>query len=163
MHPFTNNRQCKTHRYCIYSGVETTLIINENTELSEHYRPVGKSDYVSAHGECFEKIKPEVEYSLSYLLMKFPRDESSDCYIKCLMDYWNFYDPVIPHRSVKRLCKQLTFWYPNYVEECNNSIEECISKYPDEDSLFESCSWIGNVTKCFLKQYRKSLLLTFII
>ncbi|XP_037939340.1 uncharacterized protein LOC119672380 [Teleopsis dalmanni] len=92
--------------------------------------------------------------------MNFPKDESSDCYIQCLLEIWNFYNPT-HGLSVIEVTKQTSHLFPKVFNEIRKSLELCMKKFPEEGDKYRSCTWIGNVFKCFLKDYRKVFYLSF--
>lgn len=108
-----------------------------------------QEDLIKARKECMEAKKVSPELIEKYKKFDFPDDEITRCYIECIFEKFQLFDPKDGFKN-DNLVAQLGQGKDNK-DEVKADVEKCADK---NEQKSDSCSWAFRGFKCFIAKNR---------
>ncbi|KNC21910.1 General odorant-binding protein 99a [Lucilia cuprina] len=115
--------------------------------VSAEYKLRNQEDLMKARKECMEAKKVSPELIEKYKKFDFPDDEVTRCYIECIFEKFQLFDPKDGFKN-ENLIAQLGHGKENK-DEVKADVEKCADK---NEQKSDSCAWAFRGFKCFISK-----------
>ena len=112
---------------------------------AEEYKLRNEADLNQARKECIEAKKVSPELIEKFKKFDFPDDETTRCYIECIFEKFDLFDPKDGFK-INNLLAQLN---SNNSDETKAEIEKCVDK---NEQKSDACTWAFRGFKCFISK-----------